>query len=146
MLLVVVVLFAALIGYDNFTSERDRRQHDEALSELKRGVAGSAAFDSQACFGTQPFKIEFQNNTKTTIERIGFHLYVTQKGRSTVLNDEYRTYESDFILQPGDRTTGCWQVMNKSRYQPLVADDGPFEVRIELTEIQTSEGSNESAH
>jgi hypothetical protein len=138
-LFAIVGLVAAFLAYDHFTNERERQQREEVLIALKRGVKVSAAFDPQSCFSQQPFKIEFQNNTKTSIDHIGFKLYVTRKGHSTVLNSEYSTYKSDFILQPGETTTGCWQVDNNQNYKPLVAADGPLEVRIELTDIKPSE-------
>ncbi len=137
-LVVIVGLFALFLAYEHFTNERDRQKREEALALLKSGIRVSAAFDPQSCFSKQPFKIEFRNETKETIDRIGFKLYVTRQGRSTVLNSEYKTYESDFILPPGDSSTGCWQVENSLNFQPLVAEDGPLEVRIELTDIQAS--------
>ena len=138
-LLVVVGVIAALLAYDHFTNERDRQQREDALAVLKREVEVSAVFDPQSCSRQQPFKIEFRNGTKRTIDRIDFKLNVTQKGRSTILNSGYKTYESDFILQPGDTTTGCWRVENNQTYKPLVSEDGPLEVRIELMDIRISE-------
>lgn len=137
-LVVTVGLFAAFLAFDHFTNERDRQEREEALATLKRGIKVTAAFDPQSCFSQQPFKIEFRNDTNETIDRIGFKLYVTRKGRSTVVNSEYKTYESDFILQPGETSSGCWQVEDSMNFKPLVAEDGPLEVRIELTDIQTS--------
>jgi hypothetical protein len=132
-------LVSAFLAYDHFTNERERKQREDALIILKRGVKVSAAFDPQSCYRQRPFKIEFRNNTKKVVDRITFKLYVTRTGRSTVLNSEYRTYESDAILQPGETTTGCWQVENNQKYEPLVAEDGPFEVQIELVDIQPSQ-------
>ena len=137
-LVVIASLFAAFLAYNYFTEERARQQRIDARAALKREVEVSAVFDPQSCSRQQPFKIEFRNDTKTTIDRIEFYLYVTRRGRSTVLNSEYHAYDSDFILAPGETSAGCWTVENEQNHKPLVAEDGPLEIRIELTDIRIS--------
>lgn len=136
---VVAVIISLFLAYSQFVNERERSEREDALVTLKKSVVAIASFDASACDRELPFKVEFRNRSDKTVESISFHLYVKRVGRSTVISREYEKFVSDIVLKPGKGTVVCWQVDDNTSFKPLVADDGPFDVAIEVTEIKTSE-------
>jgi hypothetical protein len=93
--------------------------HDRYLKKIQ--VA--AAFDKNACSAEFPLLLQIENGSSKTVTSVNIYLEVTNEGRSTILNKDYQSFDSDMILKTSEAASSCWKISGKdSPYKSLSGD------------------------